>query len=70
MGGGIEIIVSHSNDMQCCQKLLFSRNKISGGVQIPCKMSGEGAGRNLVKKSENIPLIPGSIHCEHLGISG
>lgn len=33
-------------------------------------MSGMGVRRNVVKKSEDIPLIPGSIHCKHLGISG
>lgn len=70
MGGGGEIVVVHSNDMQYLSKTFFSRNEITGGMQIPCKMSGMGTRRNLVKKSEDIPLIPGSSHCKHLGISG
>lgn len=69
-GGGGESVVVHSSDIQCLLKTFSSRNEITGGMHIPCKMSGMGTRRNLVKKSEDIPLIPGSIHCKHLGISG
>lgn len=56
-------------------KTFFSGNKITGGIEIPFKMSGKGVGGggrgvDFVKNSENIPLLTRSIHCEHLGISG